>query len=747
MGRHAASTPSRLGLLALLPAALFVWTASRMAAGGVWEFQRPWVPSLGVAFALRLDGLALQFVGLISGVGTAVFVYAAGYMAGHPRRVRLYVLLGLFMTAMLGCVAADDLLLLFVFWELTSLASFLLIGLEHEKQESRAGALQALQITAGGGLFLLAGAILLREMAGTWSIQGLIEAAPTFAADPRLPAALACLLVGAFAKSAQFPFHFWLPGAMAAPTPVSAFLHSATMVKLGVYLLARLDAAFGELPGWQIALAGIGALTSVLAMLLALRERDLKRILAWSTVSALGTLIMLIGLPGERAALAAAAFLLAHALYKAPLFFVAGNLDHATGTRSIDRLAGLARALPWTAAAAGLAALSMAGLPLSFGFVAKDLIGSAKAGLTSFGWVGPAGIVVSAVSVAVAGVAALRIFWHRGGESLPAEIHEVGWPMRLAPLGLGAAGVVLGLAPGLAEALVGRSALSMLPALVAPGLEGALRSGPAWSAAATALGLGGLIFLSWERLHRLLERMRTADRLGPAALFQGAMRAVPWIAGAAARRLQHGRLTGYLALQLGAAAATLSAAFWLAGRPLPPELCAPSLGVAGGGALVLAASVAVVFVRDRFVLLLASGMAGVGCAALFLFLGAPDLAFTQFAVEAAFVVVVASAVLRIRRLALPAAAESGRGLRLALGLAVGALLAGLLLWGGGAPLDPSLSSFFAAKSVPEAHGRNVVNVIIVDFRALDTLGEIAVVALTGLALAPLFRLLRGRGKP
>jgi multicomponent Na+:H+ antiporter subunit A len=364
----------------LLPAAalaILLWALGTFELPQVW--RTPWVPSLGIDLAFRFDGLSALMLLLITGVGTGVFIYAGGYLAGHPHQRRLYGALTAFMLAMIGCVTADDLFVLFLFWEMTSLTSFLLVGFNHHDQQSRKSAQQALLVTGSGGLAMFAGFVLLAQAFGTSSISVIIAAAPAAEATPALTAAVALVLVGAFTKSAQVPFHFWLPNAMAAPTPVSAYLHSATMVKLGVYLVARLDPAFGAWPWWQWTLQAVGALTAGWAMVLALRERDLKRILAWSTVATLGTLVLLVGLPGAGATAAVAALLLAHALYKAPLFFVAGNVDHEAGTRIIDRLGNLRRAMPWTATAALLAGLSMAGIPLTFGFVAKDAIHSAKA--------------------------------------------------------------------------------------------------------------------------------------------------------------------------------------------------------------------------------------------------------------------------------------------------------------------------------------------------------------------------------
>ncbi|MGB5774734.1 MAG: proton-conducting transporter membrane subunit, partial [Sedimenticolaceae bacterium] len=306
------------GLFTALPAialGLVLWKLALLELPIRAEWY--WVPALGIDLAFHIDGLSALMLLMITGVGTAVFVYAGGYMAGQPGQRRLYVLLSLFMMAMIGTVTADNLIVLFMFWEATSVLSFLLVGFDHERVASRKSAQQALMVTGAGGLAMLAGFILLGQAAGTYRISEIVDVLPTMVATPQLTAALVLTLIGAFTKSAQFPFHFWLPNAMAAPTPVSAYLHSATMVKLGVYLLARLDPGFGEWTLWEWALKGAGSITAAWAMVLALRERDLKRILAWSTVATLGTLVTLVGLRGEGATVAVGALLLAHALYTA----------------------------------------------------------------------------------------------------------------------------------------------------------------------------------------------------------------------------------------------------------------------------------------------------------------------------------------------------------------------------------------------------------------------------------------------
>ncbi len=739
---------SRLGWLALLPLTLFALALVQLSRGGLpATLALPWVPSLGIDLRFALDGLALQFVLLITGIGTMVMIYAGGYMAGVAQRTRLFVLLLLFMAAMIGCVTSDNLIVLFLFWELTSLTSFLLVGFKHEDESSRSAAQQTLMVTAGGGLVLLAGLILLGDIAGTFTISALLASADQWRADPRVPAAVVLLIIGAFTKSAQLPFHFWLPNAMAAPTPVSAYLHSATMVKLGVYLLARLDPAFDSYALWQQILVPVGAATAAWAMLLTLRERDLKRILAWSTVSALGTLVMLVGLSGAAAAAALGAFLLAHALYKAPLFFVAGNIDHCTGSRNIDHISGLAPRMPWTAAAAALAAISMAGMPFSLGFVAKDLINIAKAEGGVMFWVSYSSIFVNAITVAVAGVAAIRVFWHRGGKAIPGTVHEAGWSMRLPPLLLAALGITFGIFPGIANPLIEATARSVYPATVFTGLVSAAGSVHALGAIALAVALGMIVFMFWDRLHRIsAQGLAHIDPVSALSWYERLLAAIPAGAGALTRRLQNGRLTTSVTVVLVFVSGVVALSLWL-GRPLPmPEMMAPSLAVAGASLALIVASVAVCLIRTPFVMLLVSGFVGLGSALLFLFLAAPDLALTQFTVEVAFVVVIAAILLRLRRLGQNPVDEAPVLPRMLIAIGTALVLMTLLLTATSGPQDSALADFFAQASYPLAHGRNVVNVIIVDFRGLDTLGEITVMMIALLAGLPLLALLRKGGK-
>ncbi len=735
-------SPRLAALAALLPLALFAGFATLAPAGadgqGLLQ-SRPWVPGLDIHAAFRLDGLSLAFVLLITGIGAAVFLYAGAYLRGEARLARFFITLSLFMASMLGAVLADDLLLLIVFWELTSLTSFLLIGHTPEQAASRRSAQQGLLITVTGGLALLAGAIVLGHIGGTWSISGLLAQRELIAAHPAAPAVIVLVALGAFTKSAQAPLHAWLANAMVAPTPVSAYLHSATMVKLGVYLLARLDPVFSDHALWIALLTGFGALTMLTGAVLALRETDLKRVLAYSTIVTLGTLTLLVGAPGELAAVATVTLLVAHALYKACLFLVAGIVDHAAGTRDSLALGGLRHAMPITAAVAALGGLSMAGLPPFLGFVAKELL--YEAGLAApAAWVltGVA-VLAQAAMVVVAGLVALRCFW-RAPVATPRPAHDPGPAMLAGPLVLAVLGLLFGLSVAIAPAWLGNGLL--LPA--AGAVAGAPVAYPValWHGLSPALGLSALTLVLAVLLYRRSERLRQAlagadfiTRWGPDRGYDRALQALVAVAQWQTDRLQTGSLRIYLGrvfvVLTGAALATL---VWRGGWQ------APALDFSWGTPLAIAvlmvvAALAVTFSRNFVSGIVAAGMVGFGVALLFLFQGAPDLAFTQFSVEALAMVIFLAIVGRMPFREPEYRSGGERRRDAAIAVALGGTAALVLLAVLAQPFDPRLSDFFREASVPQAHGRNLVNVVIVDFRALDTLGEIAVLGLASIAAA------------
>ncbi|HRN89440.1 MAG TPA: proton-conducting transporter membrane subunit [Hyphomicrobium sp.] len=725
-------------LVAAVPALLFAGFLAFLPdirAGAAPSEVHSWIPSLGIDVSFRIDGLSLLFALLITGIGTLVFLYASAYLQGHERLPRFYVALTLFMGAMLGAVLADDLVLLVVFWELTSLTSFLLIGTTPESAEARRSAQQGLLVTVAGGLALLAAVILLGSGLGTYSISEILVRGDAVAALPAAPAIVVLLAIGAFAKSAQVPLHSWLPNAMVAPTPVSAFLHSATMVKLGVYLLARFNPVFEGYELWTLLLTGVGGATMIAGAVLALRETDLKRVLAYSTVVSLGTLVLLIGLPGETSALAFAAFLFGHALYKACLFLVAGIVDHETGTRDSTALGGLRHAMPVTAVAAGLGAMSMAGLPLFFGFVGKELI--YETGLEGAALLALAvALVANAAMVVVAGVVAVRCFLGPRVETL-APAHDPGFRMLAGPVVLAVLGLVFGIAPWIAgdglltfaaQEISGRRADATL----------ALWHGftPALALSALTLLIGVAAFLRWDVLRGALSRIRQIDAWGPDrgydALLLGLQRIAVWQTNA----IQTGSLRVYVGRVLTIVAFAGAPALYLLGGFAFPLTdggwLRPDLVLA---AALIVAALAVVGARGFVAGIVAAGMVGFAVALLFLLNGAPDLAFTQFSVEAIAIVILLAIVGRLpfRQQDARTRPQRLRDGAIAVGLGVSATC--VLLTVLAIPFDGRLSDYFRVASVPEAHGRNLVNVILVDFRALDTLGEISVLGLAAMAAA------------
>jgi multicomponent Na+:H+ antiporter subunit A len=737
--------------VALAVSALLAWKLPAIAAGQVVELSYPWLPALGVHFALRIDGLGLLFALLISAIGALILIYSHRYMRGHPHAARMQVLLTLFMISMLGLVLADDVITLFVFWELTTVVSYLLIGFESASAQARRAALQAVLVTGIGGLAMLVGLLMLSDAGGGLRISVWNDGTLALDAHPHYAAILVLVLLGAFTKSAQFPFHFWLPNAMAAPTPVSAYLHSATMVKAGVYLLARLQPTLGGTEAWFLALTTAGAVTAVWAAVQSLRQDDLKLALAHTTVVALGTLVLFLGSDEVIAATAAMTFLVVHALYKCGLFLVVGIVDHESGTRLASRLGGLGPAMPLTAAAAALAALSMAGIPPFLGFVGKELQYEGALALHWAPlWVTAALIVANALVIAIAAKVAFAPFW-RGRADTPRTPHDAPWSMLAAPALLALLGLALGLAPGLAgRVLVDPSVIAIRarPETLALHLWHGLNLPLLLSVLTVALGV--LLYSLRTRLsHGLASAAArlpmTGDR-GYDASVAGLQAVARW----QTDLLQSGSLRRYL----GVTFATLSLAvggtlLWRGGAAWPSTTEAvPPVAWAVVLLIVLATAVPI-FTASRLASITALGVVGAGVALLFLLFGAPDVAMTQFLVEVLFVVLVALVLLRLPRLRGSGAPPvGGRGGAAVLALATGATVTAVLLAVLSAPLDLSLQAWFTAESVPSGHGHNIVNVILVDFRALDTLGEITVLAtaaLAGYALVKLRAERRGSG--
>ncbi|SFV37297.1 multicomponent Na+:H+ antiporter subunit A [Devosia crocina] len=727
-----------------VPAGLFVsflfhWPV--ITTGGVVTDMHAWVPSLGVALNLRLDGFSYLFTLLITGIGSLVTLYAGAYFADAPgeHRARFIFLILIFMTAMLGTVLSDNLIVMFVFWEATSLTSFMLIGFDARKPEARRAALQSLLITAGGGLALFGAILLIGLELGSFSLSNAATSAGQLAQSPYLAGILVLLFLGAFTKSAQFPFHFWLPQAMAAPTPASAYLHSATMVKLGIYLLGRFDAAFAQVPAFGITLVVVGSLTMLIAAFNALRATGYKAVLAQSTVASLGILVMLIGLDGEVAAVATAGFILAHALYKAALFFCAGTAIHATHIAELRKLGGLVRFLPFTAAAAVLASFSMAGLPPFVGFISKEYLFEAQ---LESGWnVVPVvvAVVVNGIMVAVAGVVSLRPFF-LGRDKISKVDHGETLGLLFGPLLLGILGIVMGLIPGqVTRHLVGPAATALYGAPIDTSFSLWHGITPMLFLSLAAVGLGAVLAWKWTPIHDALRAAAWTQKIDADRIYHKTVAAILGIARGSTRWLQNGDQRRYTAIVLAMLLASCLWVIWRTGSFALPEfdtilpLPALLLIAAFVGALVAAQA------NSLIAALIGVGIVGYGSALLFVLNGAPDLALTQFAVETLVLVVIMAVLLR-----LPTRTQTTRTKtehRFDAAIAIG--FAGIVFIGLAAmlaiPFDDRISLFYGETSYTEALGHNVVNVILVDYRALDTLGETAVVAFATMGAWALLR--------
>ena len=726
--------------------AFLVWVPD-IANGRVLTPSIAWVPGLDVRLAFRIDGLSLLFALLITGIGVFVTAYAASYLRGHPHFGRFFLYLLAFKLSMLGLVLADDVIVLFVFWELTTVTSFLLIGFNHADEVARRNALQALLVTGSGGLALLAGLVLMASVGGSLSISELLTQGDVIRGDALYLPILILVLAGAFTKSAQVPFHFWLPNAMAAPTPVSAYLHSATMVKAGVFLLARFHPALGGTEPWIWTLTLFGAATAVWASLMAMRQSDLKLALAYTTVMALGTLTMFLGSSATIGISAAVTFLVVHALYKCSLFLVVGNIDHGTGTRQIDQLGALARHMPWTAAAAMAAALSMAGFPPFLGFIGKELKYEGALAIASEPVLAvAAAVAANALMVALAGVVAISVF-HGHPRKTPKVPHEAPWPMLAGPVMMASLGLGLGLVPPFVGAGIVSPAVTAIigePQSVKLALWHGINVPLALSVLTTFLGV--VLYVARNPLRRALNAMVAALPLTSDRAYDHTVAGMMALAEWQTQVLQGGVLRRYVFMVFAVITAAAGATLWFrdAFVPLPAWPDAPWYAW-GLAILVVAGTVLTVVTESRLAAICGLSAVGTGVALIFLLHGAPDVAMTQALVEILFLVIIAIVLLRLPGLV--GAGHPGRAGRLrdgVLALAGGTVMTCLVLAVTASPLSLHLTEYFAAQSVAEAHGRNIVNVILVDFRALDTLGEILVVGIAGLAAYALIRLRPGR---
>jgi multicomponent Na+:H+ antiporter subunit A len=760
----AAPMGRRLGTRALLVCALAPvvtlawagWHSREVIAGRPLEESNAWVPGLHLDLTFRLDAFSLLMVLIVAGVGLLVLVYSAGYLDETASPGRFAAIMVAFAGAMIGLVLADNLFLLYACWELTSLASYALIAHQDQSRTARSAALQSLLVTTTGGFAMLAGLVVLGQRSGSYTLSALAAHPPPL--DGAVTAALLLVLAGALTKSAQVPAHGWLPAAMVAPTPVSAYLHAAAMVKAGVYLVARLGPVFAVAAAWRWPVLVCGLASLLLGGWQALRERDLKLILAGGTIAQLGLMIVLLG-SGQPAAMGAGlALLVAHAAFKGALFLVAGAVDKSADTRDLALLGGLGRRLPGLAVVAVLAAASMAGIPPLLGFVAKEASLAAFTGATlatvvvggtltvayaiRFTWRpflagpgAPAGGGGGGVAMTGSGgpSGAGGTSWTGGAVGVPGppEVSKPGWLLFLPPAVLALAGLVLGVAPGLLSPLLDAALRALVPGAPPIGLA-------VWHGLNLPLGLSALTIAAGVTAFAVSERgVWPRRRLPPAPeVGRAAVRGVVIACARVTGVLEPGSLPIYLTVTvLTAVGLPTAALLWRwPGASRPPLAESPLQVVVA--AMVVVASVAVARARRRLGAALLLSTVGYGVAALFVIHGAPDLALVQFLVETVSVILF---VLVFRAMPERFRPQPMRGAlpRAAVAVVVGVFAAGFAVLAASARAEPTVSRFYLARALPDLGARNVVDTIITDFRALDTLGEISVLAIAALGVVNL----------
>lgn len=739
------SAPWLLGLISAGGFGILLSYAGFISKGNTLNYTIEWLPELYLNFTLYLDGLSLFFGLLVTGMGALVLVFAGKYMQPYALKHRFFFLILLFEFAMLALVLSGNLFTMFIFWELTSVSSFLLVGFNHEKPEARNAALQALLITVSGGLAMMAGFIMLGQMAGTLEINQLLKSGDLIRNHPHYLPALLLILAGAFTKSAQFPFHFWLPGAMQAPSPVSAFLHSATMVKAGIYLIARLSPVMGGTPEWRYILTITGAITMLLGAYFAYSQTDFKKVLAYTTISALGTLVLMLGIDTDISIKAAIIFLLVHALYKGALFMVAGLIDKSAGSRDLRELGGLFKVMPATALAAIVSLLSMAGLPPMIGFIGKELIYEAKFALPDIGNILLiAGVATNVIMVAISLALIFNLFL--GKLKYPGEKPKPpAFALKIGPLILAAISLIFGLFP----AQVAR--LLLKPAIVAihPSIDTlklALWHGfnEVLLVSFITVAVGVALFLLYRKINPALTYFNNkviAFRFADA--FNRGLDLFIKLTKKKTAIVQNGYQRYYLMaiFIMTAGLAWYQLVYTWQGFSaftMPGFLEIILLMV------LSSATVYAVFVKSRLAAILSLGVVGYGISLIFIMFGAIDLAITMMLAETLVLVLFMAVIYHLPKFT-NFSSKAARLRDALIALLVGGFMTGLVLKALQLDLSPKISDFYNENALGLAYGKNVVNVILVDFRALDTLGEITVLAIAAIGVAALLKLKTKKG--
>ncbi len=745
------------GTIAVIVSALVISLYPQVATDGIVRFRVEWAPTLDLAFQLRMDGFAALFALLVSVMGALVVVYARYYMSPADPVPRFFSFFLAFMGSMLGVVLSGNLIQLAMFWELTSLASFMLIAYWHHRVDARRGARMALTITGTGGLALLGGMLVLGQIVGSYDLDDVLAAAWQVQAHPWYPIALGLIALGALTKSAQFPFHFWLPHAMAAPTPVSAYLHSATMVKAGVFLLARLWPVLAGTEAWFWIIGGAGLCSLLFAAYLSIFQQDMKGVLAYSTISHLGLITLLLGMSSPLALVAAVFHIVNHATFKATLFMAAGIVDHETGTRNLKKLSGLYRAMPLTGTLAMVAAAAMAGVPLLNGFLSKEMFFAETIFIDRAEWqrigLPLMATIAGAFSVAYSLRFIHQVFFGPPATDLPHEPHDPARWMLVPSALLVLACVLVGVLPGITVGPILKLATDSILGTDAPAYSLALWHGlnlPLLMS--TAALIGGVI------LYRIF-LWRTGDQV-PLLHWIDGKNIYDWTQTAlmtSSERLMRGLSSWHLQDQLLVvfviSIASAALPLWGIGITFGPRAVTPAnpafvlLWVVGATCAIAAAYQAK---HHRFAALILSGGAGLATSLSFVWFSAPDLALTQLSVEVVTAVLILLGLRWLPRRDKRLASAERASLRTqtrrlrdfivasAGGLGLAALTYAILTREAG----QGVADFFIEQSLPKGGGLNVVNVILVDFRGFDTFGEITVLGIVALTVFALLRRFR-----
>lgn len=734
--------------LSILPLTLFSFFLGQINGiknGHVIYEVNKWVPSLNVNANFKLDGLSLLFALLITGIGSLIFIYASAYLKNHQYIDRFFGYLSLFMAAMLGMVLSDNILLIFVFWELTSISSFFLIGFNNDSRASRKSAITALSITGLGGFFLLVGLILISQIGNSYSISELISSAEIITQHRTYPIILFFIFIGAFTKSAQFPFHFWLPNAMKAPTPVSAYLHSATMVKAGIFLLARMNPILGNTLEWSYVLMVVGGFTMLYAAIHSLFRTDLKAVLAYSTISALGILVFLIGLGTNEALIAMATFTVVHALYKASLFMITGIIDHETGTRNFTQLRGLRKVLFPVYIAGTLAALSSAGLPLSIGFIGKDLIyeSTLNSPATMALYITIAAVITNTCLVAAGFMAGIRPF---AGQLLP-SLADVKMPSKMfwvPPLILAVLSFIFGIFPGtFGDALASPMVNAMSNSNIAVDLKIWHGVNKVLILSLSTLAMGTLIYFVNRPSEAKLNFINKFAALSPEKIYSRTNQKMLGLSLRYTDLMHNGYLRSYV-IKIIIFAEILLIYDLIIGGPLVIDyslLSEITLFDAASVVFMIGGVVMTLFTKSRLTAVIGTSVVGYALCLLFMIYSAPDLAITQFTIDTLVVVLFVLVMFNLPPFIKFADVNSKVIIRDAIvSISFGFIMALIALRVLQVPTTKEVSEFYGTFAYTLAKGKNVVNVILVDFRGMDTMFEIIVLSISAIGVYSLIKL-------